>query len=380
MSRTLRFFAALAASCCSLLAFASLSSAQQILYGANGGSANPSTNLFLLDPSSGAVLQTGGPIGFPVTGLALDPSTGTLYGVTANDAPTDAHHLITINTTTAAGTDVGDLTRQVGDITFTPDGTLFGWTKQSGFGALVTIDKASGASTVVGPSGLPCCTFGSGLASNAAGTIFLAGFGDNGELDTVDRSTGAATMVATLDGSAGDPIGALAFDAAGTLFGARQSFNFCCPRPADLLTIDAASGAISSRGPSVDALDAIAFAPKPARSVNLQKKKLQKGKKVRLSGHVDSPTALRTLVLPAAQVPGDHSACDVGQTVELQRKTPKAKSFGAFRLLTTDNAGNFSTKVKVKKTFQYRAFLSETPLCEKATSNIQNVKKLKKKK
>lgn len=59
MIRTIRFLAALAASSCVLLAFASLSSAQQVLYGANGASGYPS-NLYLLDPSSGAVLQTGG--------------------------------------------------------------------------------------------------------------------------------------------------------------------------------------------------------------------------------------------------------------------------------------------------------------------------------
>lgn len=375
MSRTVRLLAALVASCCALLAFASLSSAQQILYGANGATGTPS-NLYLLDPSSGAVLQTGGPIGFAVTGLALDPSTGTLYGVTANESDNAPRHLITINKTTGAGTDVGDLGRQVGDITFTPDGALFGWTRQSGNGALVTIDKASGASTVVGPSGVPCCTFGSGLASNAGGTLFLAGFGDDGDLDTVDRTTGAATPVTTLNGSSGDAIAALAFDAAGTLFGARQDFG----SGADLLTIDTASGALGVRGSSVTKLDAIAFAPKPGRSVNLQKKKLEKGKKVRLSGHVDSPDALRTLLLPAATSPGNQSACDADQTVELQRKKPKGGSFAAFLQLKTDNAGNFSTDVKVKKTFQYRAFLSETPLCGQATSNSQKVKAKKKKK
>ena len=372
MIRTIRFLAALAASSCVLLAFASLSSAQQVLYGANGASGYPS-NLYLLDPSSGAVLQTGGPIGFAVTGLALDPSTGTLYGVTANEASNAPHHLITINKTTGGGTDVGDLGRVVNDITFTPDGTLYGFSRSGS--VLVTIDKASGASTVVGPSGLGGSS-GNGLASNAAGVLYLAPEGDNGDLYTVDRSTGAATSVATMDGTTGDGIAALAFDAAGTLFGDRQAFA----TPTALLTINTASGAVGVRGPSVDRLDAIEFAPKPARSVNLQKKKLKKGKKVLISGHVDSPTSLRTLVAPALQVPGSRGACEVGQTVELQRKKPKAASFAFFQQLTTDNAGNFSTKTKVKKTFQYRAVLSETPLCGNATSNIQKVKKPKKKK
>jgi hypothetical protein len=376
MNRTVRFLAALVASCCALLAFASLSSAQQVLYGADGAGGDPS-NLLLLDPSSGSVLQTGGPIGFAVTGLALDPSTGTLYGVTGNEDPT-AHHLITIDKTTGAGTDVGNVGLVVNDITFTPDGTLFGFSRSAK--ALVTIDKATGAGTVVGPSGISN-PFGNGLASNAAGILYLAPTGDNGELYTVDRSTGAATPVATLDGTDGNGFGALAFDAAGTLFGALNHFSSATPP--DLVTIDMASGAIGVRGPSAKQLDAIEFAPKPARTVNLRKKTLKKGKrgkKVRLSGHVDAPTALRTLQLPVAKVPGNHSACDAGVTVELQRKRPKATSFASFRQLTTDSDGNFSTNAKGKKTFQYRAFLSENSLCGQASSNIQTVRKPKRKK
>ena len=371
MSRSVRFLAALVASCCTLLAFASLSSAQQVLYGANGASGYHS-NLYLLDPSSGAVLQPGGPIGFAVTGLALDPSTGTLYGITGNCCDSDTeNHLLTINKTTGAGTDVGDIERQVSDITFTPDGSLYGSSRQ--LDSLVTINKATGASTVVGPSGIG--SFGGGIASNAAGTIFIAVQGDDGELRTVDRSTGATTVVAPMNGTTGDGISALSFDAAGTLFGDRLNFG----TPTALLTINTASGDVGVRGRSLDRLSAIEFAPKPARSVNLKKKKLKKGK-VRLSGHVDSPGSLRTLVPPALQVPGSRGGCEVGQTVQLQRKKPKGGSFGAFRQLTTDNAGNFSTKVKVKKTFKYRAVLSETQLCGGARSNIQKVKKPKKKK
>jgi hypothetical protein len=256
---TRRFLAALVASCCALLAFASFASAQT-LYGADGAGGNPSTNLYLLDPASGAVLQTVGPIGFGVTGLAVDPSTGTLYGVTGARDATNPGFLITVNKTTGAGTPVGDLlpgtTSAVADITFTPDATLFGWSE--GSDDLVTINKATGAATVVGESGIS--TAGSGLASNAAGVLFFAGDRDNGELSTVDRTTGAVTTVATMNGTANRQIAALAFDAAGTLFGARlDDAGGTNPRPADLVTIDPTSGAINSRGPSIDRLDAIAF-------------------------------------------------------------------------------------------------------------------------
>jgi hypothetical protein len=367
MTRTTRFLAALLASCCALLAFAALGSAQERLYAADGAQANPS-RLYALDPASGAVLQTIGPIGFSVSGLAEDPSTGILYGSTGNSSA--AGSLITINKATGAGTFVGqaDPTNPdaLPDITFTPDGALYGWWR--GSNDLMSINKATGAGTVVGDSGVPN-TFpaGGGLASNAAGTIFLAANGDNGPLRTVDRNTGAVTDVATLDGSGNSSIGALAFDAAGTLFGARIHFGgSCCPRPTDLITIDTTSGAISSRGPSIDGLDSIAFGHGPNRSVNLKKKKLKKGKKVRLSGQVTAP--------------GNFAPCQAGQAVQLQRKKPKAASFAFFRQLTTDNAGNFSTKTKVKKTFKYRAFAPRSAVCADATSNVVKVKKPKKKK
>jgi hypothetical protein len=366
--RTRRFLAALVASCSALLAFASFASAQQVLYGANGARGIPS-NLYILNPSSGAVLQNVGPIGFAVTGLAVDPTTGTLYGSTGQQgrppggAPNPGS-LITINKTTGAGTLVGDQRpddETAADITFTPDGALFGWL-EDGSDDLVTIDKASGAATIVGNSGLD--TFGSGLASDSAGTLFFAGEGDDGPLRTVNRATGSTGQVATLNGTAGDPIAALAFNSAGTLFGVRIDFNLDA-RPTDLLTINTTSGAITSLGPSVDRLDAIVFAPKPGRSVNL-KKKVKKGGKVRLFGHVDAP--------------GNEAACANGQTVELQRKKPKGGKFGVFRQLKTNTAGDYSTKVKVKKTFTYRAFLPEISLCDDVTSKKQKVKKKKKKK
>ncbi len=101
--------------------------------------------------------------------------------------------------------------------------------------------------------------------------------------------------------------------------------------------------------------------PSAGRSVNLKKKFKKKGKKVRLFGHVDAP--------------GNEAACENGQTVQLQRKKPKGGQFGIFRQLQTNTAGDYSTKVKVKKTFTYRAFVPETSLCDDVTSKNQKVRR-----
>ncbi len=216
---------------------------------------NGLSNLYTLNPATGAVTSTIGAIGYGVTGLAVHPTTGTLYGVTGRNSSLSPGSLITINRTTGAGTLVGDLfagtTNPVADITFTSDGTLYGWSQNTN--DLVTIDLTTGVATVVGDSGLS--TFGSGLAASSANVLFFTGNGDNGQLRTVDGATGLTTDVATLNGGTGIPINALAFNGS-TLFGSRSGNGSVA---SDLITIDTTTAAITVVGPSVDNLDAIVF-------------------------------------------------------------------------------------------------------------------------
>lgn len=215
--------------------------AQEVLYAAEAQDSS-SSDLSTLNPSTGAVVTTIGPIGFGVTGLAVDPATGTLYGSTTSN------ELITINKTTGAGTVVGPLTFRIPDITFTADGTLYGFTKETG--SLVTINKATGAVTNVGgPSGIT--GQGNGLAASAAGVLFLSSEGDDGPLRTISRVDGSTTIVATMNGTGGANINALAFSAGGTLYGSTSGNN--------LITINTATGAVTVLGPSVNGIDAIVF-------------------------------------------------------------------------------------------------------------------------
>jgi hypothetical protein len=365
LNRTRKFLVVLLASACGLLALAGSASAQQLLYAADGAG-GASANLYILNPATGAVVKSVGPIGFPVTGLALDPTTGTLYGAVGGrrSPPADPHRgfLIKIDRTTGAGTVIGDMRPDLeaaADITFTPDGTLFGWLEPT-TDSLVLIDKATGAATIIGDSGLS--TGGSGIASNAAGVLFFAGETDDGPLRTVDRNTGTTSAGPTLNGTSDREISALAFDAAGTLYGSRIPGD----RPdfaTDLITINTGTGAVTPLGPSVDRLDAIVFVP--PRSVLLKKKLKDHGEKVRLFGQITDP--------------GDPT-CAAGQTVKIQRKqlgaakAAKKKKFKAFRTLKTNAAGEFSTKAKVNQTFKYRAFLPESTVCDDVTSRAKKVK------
>ena len=207
------------------LAAAAPAFAAEVLYGADGGGGNPS-NLYILNPATGAIVSTVGPIGFAVTGLAIHPSTGVLYGSTGRNSATFPHSLITINKTTGAGTLVGSFVigslETMADLTFTSDGTLYGWLEPSS-DDLYTINTATGAATLVGESGLN--TFGSGLAASAANVLFFAGDGDTFELRTISRTTGLPTTVGTLNGSSDLSISAMAFNAAGTLYAVRLDNN-----------------------------------------------------------------------------------------------------------------------------------------------------------
>jgi WD40 repeat protein len=375
MLHRVRRLSVLLVSAFALLAFATTASAREVLYGAGaaGDGGSPST-LYILDPATGSPLQTIGPIGFSVTGLAMDPADGTLYGSTGrttSGGATNPGSLIRVDRTSGAGSLIGDLrpdTDTAGDLTFTPDGALYGWLVPSD--DLATIDKASGAATPVGESGIVGNT-GSGLASSPAGTLFHAAL-DSDSLYTVDRTTGAATAVAPLNGTESLEINALTFSATGALFGSWLDYGSTGPRPSRLLTIDTGSGAITFLGPSVNRLDAVAFVEvQSERTVTFKAAKVKQkrarellaigaGGKARLSGEVSAPK--------------DVAGCESNQPVQLQRKKPKGKTFKTFKQVRTNASGDFSSKQKVKKTFVYRALLAETAGCDDATSAGKRVK------
>jgi hypothetical protein len=109
--------------------------------------------------------------------------------------------------------------------------------------------------------------------------------------------------------------------------------------------------------------------PKADRTLTLDanKGKVEKGRKVRLSGQIDAPQ--------------NEAGCEPSQTVELQRKKTKAPdtAFATFRTVQTDQAGNFAQKLRVKKTRVYRAVVQENEACDDELSNTQKVRVQKKK-
>ncbi len=244
------------------------------------------------------------------------------------------------------------------------------------------------------------------LAVDAAGAAYVAGATVSTDFNTVGQieggSAGSDAYVSKLTpagnalaystylgGDAAEPVNGIAVDAAGAAYvtGSTDSINFDIVgqfegnSAADdafisKLSFDAdgdgvpddADVCLDEAGPSSNAGCPAPVVPpqeppvtKADRTISLatSKSKVTKGKKVRLSGQI-AATAGET-------------ACEAGQAVDLQRvKTGSA--FTSFASETTDAAGTYSLKVRVRKTFRYRAALDETTACEAGLSGVEKVK------
>lgn len=143
------------------------------------------SQLLRLDPDTGVGTAIGA-IGFTTNGLAV-ASDGTIYAGT-----TPAGELVQINPVTGAGTLVGAFgggLSSSGDLAFDSNDRLFGALAQAGAVVLASIDRSSGAATVIGPTGVP----------NVYGLAFhccrLYGTTDAGELVDINVASGKATVI-----------------------------------------------------------------------------------------------------------------------------------------------------------------------------------------
>ena len=100
-------------------------------------------------------------------------------------------------------------------------------------------------------------------------------------------------------------------------------------------------------------------------TIDASKGKVKKGRNVTLSGRYDV-TANET--------------CERSREIELQRrlKSDSDAAFKTFRVVVTDDAGNYSAKQRVRKTWVFRALVQENASCVGELSNAQKVRAKKK--
>jgi len=258
------------------------------LYAATG-----STSLgevYTIDKATGAGTDIG-PAGFSITGMAMQPGTRTLYAVTGGMSPVAIGQLATIDPATGSGVALGPLgpppgAKIVADISFDSTGRLFGW--MEGDDDLGTIDLTTFLATPVADSAMN--TRGSGLTFDLTGRLIYAGEENPGPLRSMDPVSGLPTTIATLNGAPGR-LNALATDpTTGTIYGSQQGVvggpakasgpgsgtgtgggggtgggnghggHHAVGTTTTLVTVDPATGTITTIGAMPNDIDALAFA------------------------------------------------------------------------------------------------------------------------
>jgi hypothetical protein len=227
------------------------------------GPTGPSA-LYSIDPETGVATAIG-VIGFArVSAMAFD-STGVLYAT--GRRPSDGRNvLLTIDTTTGAGTEVGPTGVEelgfgdtIADISFRrSDGVLFAYLEAGD--ALGVINKQTGAVTPLGSSFVSCC--GNGMAFSPNDILYHS---NEDSLHTLDQTTGVATFVVNMIFSPPadfDPrINGMDFQpGTGILFGSLND-GFAGSPENYLVTINTTTGVVTIIGRTVNGLDGIAFTP-----------------------------------------------------------------------------------------------------------------------
>jgi hypothetical protein len=234
-----------------------------LLYAALGGTQTTS-DLYLLDPADGSETVIG-PIGFALTGLAFHPGTGVLYGVTSNNSAANPRSLITVNTTTGAGTLVGALgiASPVADCGFTNAGVLYGY--RANTGTLYTINLLTGAATQASVYTIPFPASGTCMDFDDDNVLFVSPEGDDELYYNAVGPLFIPTAQIDLSGFApGDGvINACSFTKPAQLWGIDVNSNGWF-----LIRINTLTGVITSLGQTLDWFDALAWDMRPTLAAN----------------------------------------------------------------------------------------------------------------
>jgi len=258
---------------------------KQVLYGTTGrctndfpgGPCTETSTLVQLNPDTGALIKTIGPVGYTVNGLAWDAKAQRLYASTAI-GDVAFHGLITINTTTGAGTPVNGAADNFGlagdaspihSITIHSNGRMVGWYDEFPTGEVtdtfVTLDKATGIATEFPDTGID--TSANGLSFDGAGVLW--------NIDSPRRvGTAPATQTAyRLDPVTGKPLATVSltpptmaalgdFNPATNLYYGLKFTPFDPTAKTFIEVVNLGTGTVTQLGQTVDNLHTLAFVKK----------------------------------------------------------------------------------------------------------------------
>lgn len=254
-----------------------------ILYGTTGrcnnefpgGPCTETSTLVQLDPTTGALIRTIGPVGYTVNGLAWDPKSQTLYASTAI-GDVAFHGLITINPTTGAGTPVNPVAANFGlagdpspihSITIHSNGRMVGWYDEFPVGEVtdtfVSFDKAAGIATEFPDTGID--TSQNGLSFDGSGLLW-----------NIDSPRGAPVPSQTaysLDPSTGKPFLSVSltpptnaalgdFNPVNNLYYGLNFTPFDPTQKTFIVVVNLNNGTVTTLGQTINNLHTLAFVKK----------------------------------------------------------------------------------------------------------------------
>ncbi len=144
------------------------------------------------------------------TGMA-GADDGTMYAAASSCGGNST--LYTVDLSTGDLTTIGDITNAtcIIDIAITPDGTMYGVDLYND--TLLQIDTSTGAGTIIGFIGFDA-NFAQGMDyEEESGTLYMAAYGNEGELRIVDPANGATQVVGAFP--SGAEVDSLAFASGG---------------------------------------------------------------------------------------------------------------------------------------------------------------------
>jgi hypothetical protein len=221
--------------------------------------------LYTIDPATGVVLTTVGPLHdvlnnpYGMTALKYHPTTGIFFGVTSGQSPTNPSYLAIVDPATALVTPIGPNGTPapivLTDIAIDPTtGIMYGI---SGFNQkFYTINTTTGLATQSGSTGIGFAN-GGGFASDGTGLLFGI---SNMSFYSFNKTTGMATLIGPT--GLGNLVKAADFNPSNVFYGLEGGGGVDNTHMRWLDTCDVTTGNCTRVGqiPAND-LDAIAFIP-----------------------------------------------------------------------------------------------------------------------
>jgi hypothetical protein len=152
--------------------------------------------LYTLDSATGAVLTTVGPLNdaagnnYGIGGLKYHPITGIFYGATGHQSPTNPNYLVIVDPATALVTPIGPFGDVLTDIAIDPTtGIMYGLPEFNQ--NFYTINTSTGQAVQTGSTGIGFVKQG-GLAADRRGALFGV---SNFSFYSFNKTTGMATLI-----------------------------------------------------------------------------------------------------------------------------------------------------------------------------------------